>query len=210
MIAYLDLPSGLSGDMMLGCLVDCGWSAAQIRETIELLRIPDEKWAVQVEQVMKGPLRATRVDVLVEEGKTRRRLGDIVAMIGGSFLPERVRDRAIRVFTRLAQAEAKVHRTTADRIHFHEVGAMDAIIDIVASIAGLEGLKVDSLYASAVPLGHGWIESSHGRIPLPAPATLELLAGACARRFLRRDPANCSRPPAPLCSRNSPRSKCHR
>lgn len=180
MIAYLDLPSGLSGDMMLGCLVDCGFDPAQIRQTIEALRIPNEKWAVQVAQVMKGALRATRVDVLAEEGKSQRRLGDIVAMLEASSLPPSVRDRATRVFTRLAKAEAKVHGTTADRIHFHEVGAMDAIIDIVASIAGLHALKIDTLYASAVPLGHGWIDSSHGRLPLPAPATLELLAAARA------------------------------
>jgi len=178
MIAYLDLPSGLSGDMLLGCLIDSGWSVEQLRRTIESLPLSQIEWAVQVQQVAKKSLRATRVDVLVEEGRHQRRLADISAMIRESTLPAAVVDRSVAIFTRLAHAEAHVHGTTSDQIHFHEVGAVDAIVDIVASVNGLHELGINQLYCSPVPLGHGWTGSAHGKLPLPAPATLELLAQA--------------------------------
>jgi uncharacterized protein (TIGR00299 family) protein len=180
MIAYLDLPSGLSGDMLLGCLVDCGWSIERLRHTIESLSLPAEEWAVLVETVVKSSLRATRVDVLVEEGTHQRRLADIVGIISESSLPKPICQRAIAVFNRLADAEARVHGTTREQVHFHEVGAMDAIVDIVGSIAGLHDLGIDKLYASPIPLGPGWTPSAHGRLPLPAPATLELLSAVGA------------------------------
>jgi uncharacterized protein (TIGR00299 family) protein len=180
MIAYLDLPSGLSGDMLLGCLVDCGWNVERLHHTIESLSLPAEEWAVQVETVVKGSMRATRVDVLVEEGRHQRRLADIGGIIRGSTLPPAIRQPAIAVFERLAWAEARVHGTTPEQVHFHEVGAMDAIVDIVGSIAGLHDLGIEKLYASPIPLGMGWTKSAHGQIPLPAPATLELLSGAGA------------------------------
>jgi uncharacterized protein (DUF111 family) len=163
MIAYLDLPSGLSGDMLLGCLLDCGWSAQRLRQTIDSLSLPTAEWAIEVTPVLKHSLRATRVQVLVEEGKHQRRLADVAAIINGSTLPTVVKERAVAIFARLADAEANVHGTTPDQIHFHEVGAVDAIIDIVASVSGLHELGVDRLYASAVPLGSGWTESAHGR-----------------------------------------------
>jgi uncharacterized protein (TIGR00299 family) protein len=180
MIGYLDLPSGLSGDMLLGCLVDCGWPLERLRKTIELLNLPTGEWAVSAQNVMKGAIRARRVDVLAEEGQHHRRLADICGMIESSEVAGLVKHRAVAIFTRLAAAEAKVHGTTPDRIHFHEVGAVDSIIDIVGSVTGLHELGIEQLYASAVPLGHGWTESAHGRIPLPAPATLELLAAVGA------------------------------
>jgi uncharacterized protein (TIGR00299 family) protein len=180
MIAYLDLPSGLSGDMLLGCLIDCGWPPQRLRQTIEQLDLPAGDWAVQVQDVLKGPLRAKRVEVLVEEGRHRRGLADIRQILQSSKLPTSITERAVSIFTRLANAEAKVHGTTPEQIHFHEVGALDAIIDIVGGVTGLHELGVERLYASALPLGHGWTESAHGRLPLPAPATLELLATADA------------------------------
>ncbi len=180
MIAYLDLPSGLSGDMLLGCLIDCGWSVERLRNTIDSLSLSAEEWAVAVQTVVKGSLRAMRVDVLVDEGRHQRRLADIAGIIGASTLPPSICERAIAVFTRLANAEARVHGVSPEQIHFHEVGAMDAIVDIVASIAGLQDLGIEKLYASPVPLGPGWTNSAHGQLPLPAPATLELLAAANA------------------------------
>jgi uncharacterized protein (TIGR00299 family) protein len=180
MIAYLDLPSGLSGDMLLGCLLDSGCTVQQLRKTIESLDLPASEWAIEVHPVLKGPLRATRVEVMAEEAAHQRRLADITSIISRSTLPPVVRDRAARIFKRLADAEAKVHGTTPDKIHFHEVGAVDSIIDIVASVSGLHDLGVDQLYASPVPLGRGWAETAHGRLPLPAPATLELLTAANA------------------------------
>lgn len=180
MIAYLDLPSGLSGDMLLGCLIDCGWGPEQLRKTIEALPLSTAEWAIDVQPVLKGALRATRVAVLAEEDKTSRGLADVTAVINASTLPAVVRTRAVGVFNRLANAEAKVHGTTVDQVHFHEVGAVDAIIDIVASINGLHELGVEKLHASPVPLGGGWAETAHGRLPMPAPATLELMSAVRA------------------------------
>ncbi|HSU67132.1 MAG TPA: nickel pincer cofactor biosynthesis protein LarC [Tepidisphaeraceae bacterium] len=180
MIAYLDCPSGISGDMFLGCLVDAGWTPQQLRRTIDRLRLPEGEWAVRVQPVQKGPLRATQVDVLFEEGPSRRRLSDVREIIESSDLPDTVKARSISVFKRLADAEAKVHGTTPDEVHFHEVGAIDAIVDVVGAVNGLHELEVEQLYASALPLGSGWTQTDHGKIPLPAPATLELLSSAHA------------------------------
>ena len=180
MIAYLDLPSGVSGDMLLGCLIDCGWPAERLRQTIESLNLPLAEWAVQVQAVQKCDFRATHVEVLFEEGGHRRGLADVCKIIDESTLVEIVRRRAVAVFTRLANAEAKVHGTTPDQVHFHEVGAIDAIIDVVGAIAGFNELGIERVYASALPLGPGWAAGEHGKIPLPAPATLELLAAAGA------------------------------
>ncbi len=180
MIGYLDIPSGISGDMFLGCLVDAGWPVEALRKTLEQLKLPASEWSVEAKVVMKGPMRATLVDVRVAEGHHHRGLAVISGIINAADLPSRVKQRATAVFTRLAQAEARVHGTTVEAIHFHEVGAMDAIVDIVGACAGLEALGIERLYCSALPMGQGWAQTDHGQIPLPAPATLEMLAAAKA------------------------------
>lgn len=201
MIGYLDLPSGISGDMFLGCLVDAGWAVEELKQTLRRLRLPSEGWTIEARNVMKGPLRATLVDVRVPENgplfmpiaglplttglatghhHEHRNLGDISTIIQSADLPAVVKDQAIAVFTRLAQAEARVHGASINAVHFHEVGALDAIVDIVGTVAGLHALGIERLYASALPLGHGWAKTAHGQIPLPAPATLEILAAAKA------------------------------
>jgi uncharacterized protein (TIGR00299 family) protein len=202
MIGYLDMPAGISGDMFLGCLVDAGWPIEQLRAALSKLKLPASDWSVESRQVMKGVLRATLVDVRVTEGPqplpmqhkfvlnpsahdhggghSHRNLDDIRGIINRSDLPNEVKEKSIAVFIRLANAEAKVHGTTVDQIHFHEVGALDAIVDIVGSVAGVYELGIEQLYASAFPLGGGWTNSQHGQIPLPAPATLELLSAAGA------------------------------
>ena len=180
MIAYLDIPSGLSGDMFLGCLVDAGWSIDQLRDTIRALKLPADEWSIDVRDVHKSSIRATFVDVRAAEGHHHRHLADIRTIIESADLPPAVQQRAIAIFTRLAAAEAKVHGTVIEKIHFHEVGAVDAIIDIVGAAAGVHALGITQIYASAVPLGHGWATMAHGQIPLPAPATLEILAAAKA------------------------------
>jgi uncharacterized protein (TIGR00299 family) protein len=179
-IAYLDTPSGISGDIFLGCLIDVGWPLERLRSVIEALDLPADTWQVRAESAMRGPLRATLVHVRVSEGDQHRHLSDIGAIIANADLPALVRDRTIAVFTRLAEAEARVHGTTVEQIHFHEVGALDAIIDIVGVCAGLYELGITKLFASPLPLGHGWAKTLHGHIPLPAPATLQLLAAARA------------------------------
>jgi hypothetical protein len=180
MIGYLDIPSGISGDMCLGCLVHAGWDVADLRRAIDALGLPAGTWSVDARRVMKGAISATLVEVNAPEGRDHRHLPEIRRIIGGAALPESVRARATAVFERLAAAEARVHGTTPERIHFHEVGALDAIIDIVGVATGLEALGITRLHASAVPLGEGWAPMAHGTLPLPAPATLELLAAAKA------------------------------
>jgi pyridinium-3,5-bisthiocarboxylic acid mononucleotide nickel chelatase len=180
MIAYLDTPSGISGDIFLGCLLDAGWPLDRLRFAVAQLKLPSDEYSIDAISVMKGPLRATLADIQTTEGHSHRHLADIDSIINVSDLPAPVKQNAIAVFTRLADAEAKVHGTTRDKIHFHEVGAVDAIIDIVGTCAGLHDLSIEKLFAGPLPLGQGWTHSQHGQIPLPAPATLELLAAAKA------------------------------
>jgi len=179
-IAYLDMPSGISGDMLLGCLVDAGWPIEGLIAAIEALHLPSASWQVAAERVMRGPLAATLVHVDAPEERHHRHLSDIRALLGASELPARIVTQAVEVFTRLAAAEAKVHGADIESIHFHEVGALDAIVDVVGVCAGLHALGIRALYAGALPLGNGWVTTAHGKLPLPAPATLELLALAGA------------------------------
>lgn len=179
-IAYLDMPSGISGDMLLGCLVDAGWPIEGLIAAIEALHLPSASWQVAAERVMRGPLAATLVHVDAPEERHHRHLSDIRALLGASELPARIVTQAVEVFTRLAAAEAKVHGADIESIHFHEVGALDAIVDVVGVCAGLHALGIGALYAGALPLGNGWVTTAHGKLPLPAPATLELLALAGA------------------------------
>lgn len=188
MIAYLDIPSGISGDMFLGCLVDGGWPLDELHKTIVQLNLPTDQWRIKEQLVMRGPLRATLVDVQTTVTDTHRHLGDIRRIIEAAKLPSGVKARAIAVFTRLADAEAAVHGSTVEEVHFHEVGALDALIDIVGVCAGLEALGIEQLYASGAPLGEGWTNSAHGRIPLPAPATLALLTAVNAPTRLAPGP----------------------
>ena len=180
MIAYLDMPSGISGDIFLGCLVDAGWPIADLVDLVHKLDVPADRWDIRAETVMRGALAATLVDVRVAEETTHRHLPDIVAIIDAVELPAAVKSQAVAVFTRLAQAEAAVHGIDVDAVHFHEVGALDAIIDVLGVCTGLHALGITQLYAGSFPLGEGWTQSAHGRIPLPAPATLKLLAAAGA------------------------------
>ncbi|MCY3991573.1 MAG: nickel pincer cofactor biosynthesis protein LarC [Caldilineaceae bacterium] len=179
-VAYLDTPSGISGDIFLGCLVDAGWPLDSLHKSVDSLNLPSGSWSIKTQPAMQRGIRATRVDVDVSDETAERHLADVLKIIDASTLPAEVKRRAGAVFTRLAEAEAHIHGTTTDAVHFHEVGALDAIIDIVGVCTGLHELAVTALYASPLPLGPGWANSMHGRIPLPAPATLELLAAVNA------------------------------
>jgi uncharacterized protein (TIGR00299 family) protein len=161
--------------MFLACLVDAGWKIEQLRDVLERLGIAGQ-CAVTARPVMRGPFRATLVDVEAGHTHHHRHLHDIREMIENADLAANVKENAIATFVRLAEAEAKVHGTSIEKIHFHEVGALDAIVDIVGTCTGVAELGIERLYASSVPLGEGWVNSAHGKIPLPAPATLELLA----------------------------------
>lgn len=172
--AYLDLVGGCSGDMTLGALVDLGAPFAELKAGLRSLGVAGFELSARKEQ--RGAIAATRV--LVELGKdadrTERRLADVLAIIGEASLPERAKARARSVFERLAAAEAKVHGTTPEKIHFHEVGAVDAIVDVVGAALGLELLGVERVEASPIPVCRGTTRSMHGEIPLPAPAVLAL------------------------------------
>lgn len=178
-VAYVDCPSGVSGDMLLGALLDAGLPLDDLRAALATLPLPG--YTLDAEPVRRGALGATRALVHVEgEEHVHRGLADVLAIVAAGGLPARVQRDATAVFERLAAAEAHVHRIPLQEVHFHEVGAIDAIVDIVGACAGLRLLGVEELYASPLPLARGQTVSAHGPMPLPAPAVLELLARAAA------------------------------
>jgi len=174
-IAYFDCLSGISGDMTLGALVDAGVDLSDIQAGIDSLGLPTCQLVTT--EVKKNGFRATNLSVEHEPEHAHRHLHHITEMIDGSRLSDRQKDLAKRIFTRLGEAEAKVHGTTIRKVHFHEVGAVDSIADIVGSAIGLDLLHVDRIICSPVPTGQGTIEIAHGRVSIPAPATAELLTG---------------------------------
>jgi hypothetical protein len=175
-IAYFDCFSGISGDMCLGALVSAGWPAGELESLPARLRL--EGVTVAVGEARRGPFQATRVEVKVEGRQPHRHLHHVAALLDQADLEDGVRDRAHRVFRRLAEAEAAVHGSSVEKVHFHEVGAADALVDVVGTLAGLDQLGVHRVYASTLRLGRGSVQSEHGRIPVPAPATALLLRGA--------------------------------
>lgn len=174
-IAYLDCASGISGDMTLGALIDAGVDADAIRQGVASLGLPGCRLVTT--EVKKKGFRATQLTVEHEPEHKHRHLHHIVQMIDSSQLGDRQKDLAKRIFTRLAEAEAKVHGTTMAKVHFHEVGAVDSIADIVGAAIGWDLLAVDRIVASPVPTGRGHVNIAHGRCSIPAPATGELLRG---------------------------------
>lgn len=172
-IAYFDCFSGISGDMTLGALLDAGLDETRFRE--ELAKLPDIEFELQISKVTKKGIAATDVDVLIKEEHHHRHLKHIVNIINDSTLSDTIKTKAIDVFRKLAEAEGAVHGTGPDEVHFHEVGAVDAIVDIVGSVIGMEMLGIEKIASSALPMSHGFVNAAHGRIPLPAPATVELL-----------------------------------
>jgi pyridinium-3,5-bisthiocarboxylic acid mononucleotide nickel chelatase len=175
---YFDCPSGASGDMILGAIIDAGVSVDALRAELARLALPG--WSLAAREVRRGAFRATKVDVLVDvatHGPTRRSLGDILGILDSSRLPERVRSDAARIFSRLAEAEARVHGTAVDAVHFHDVGGVDAIVDVTGAAVGLHLLGIESVHVSALPIGGGAVDGPHGRIPVPGPGTAELLKG---------------------------------
>lgn len=174
-IAYLDCFAGISGDMTLGALVDAGLDFDLLKRDLEGLAI--KEYEISQEKVVKNGITGTKVHVVAQEGHVHRHLRHIQEIIEKSTLAEEVKEKSIAIFTRLAEAEAKVHGTTIDHVHFHEVGAVDAIVDIVGAVIGFWRLGIEKVYASSVHTGTGFVKAAHGLMPVPAPATLELLQG---------------------------------
>ena len=178
-IAYLDCFSGISGDMLLGALVDAGLSLDALRA--ELAKVPLTGYRVEAERTQRGGLAATKVTVQLEEAaQPHRRLRDILALIDDSTLAPDDKLHGAAIFCRLAHAEARAHGIEPDAVEFHEVGAVDAIVDVLGAVAGLRLLGIEELYCSALPAGGGTVRGAHGRLPVPAPATLALLSSAGA------------------------------
>jgi uncharacterized protein (TIGR00299 family) protein len=173
-IAYADCFSGISGDMFLASLLDAGLPLEVLQEGIDKLNLR-EKVELRLSETHKGVLRASSLEVIVSHSREHRHLSDILDILSTSQLSEQVKQTAARIFTLLAEAEARVHGETIEQVHFHEVGALDSIVDVVGAVIGLETLGIERLYASPLPYGAGTVDSDHGVLPLPAPATLEVL-----------------------------------
>lgn len=176
-LLYFDCYAGISGDMTVGALLDLGAPLELLRESLALLPIPHSSYSLHREETARRGVRATKFSVRIEEHQPHRHYSGIAAMIDRSGLPEGVRERAQRIFFRLAEAEARVHGVEIGQVHFHEVGGLDSIIDIVGTAVCLEHLGVGQVFAAPLPLGGGFVDTAHGRLPVPAPATAELLRG---------------------------------
>ena len=178
-IAYLDCVAGISGDMLLGAMLDAGLPLDSLNSELEGIAVAG--WSLRAEPVKRGGIAATKAHVDLEEApQPHRRLPDVLSIIEGSSLPSADKARASAVFDRLAAAEARVHGVATDEIDFHEVGALDAIVDVVGAVVGLRLLGVEQVYCSALPTGGGTVRTAHGQLPVPAPATLQLLSDAGA------------------------------
>ena len=173
--AYLDGSSGISGDMFLGALLDAGFDAHRLLE--ELKKLPLGFYKLKRTRALRGGIVGTRFEVETAGEQPHRKLTDIEGMIESAGLSAGVKERALKIFRRLAEAEGKLHGKPASDIHFHEVGAVDAIIDIVGACVGLEALEISELICSPLNVGGGRVEAAHGSLPVPAPATGELLQG---------------------------------
>jgi len=177
-ILYFDCFSGISGDMTLGALVDAGADRAYIEE--ELAKIQLEPYTLEWKRVVKKGISSLKLDVLLDPNhppKRHRHYSEIVRVIQSAGFNERVTAMSLAIFEKIAIAEAKIHGMSVDKVHFHEVGAIDSIVDIVGVALAIDSLQIERIYASPVPLGSGTIHIDHGIYPVPAPATLEMMKG---------------------------------
>lgn len=173
-ICYLDAFSGISGDMLVGALADAGASTAALGEALGALGMGA---SYRFEKTKRRGIGATKFHVEGGEGHGHRHLSHILEMIGQAALPERAKQNAAAVFQRLGEVEARVHQVAIERVHFHEVGAVDSISDIVGACLGFELLGAEEIHCSALNLGSGTVETAHGTLPVPAPATAALVEG---------------------------------
>ena len=171
--AYLDCSSGISGDMLLGALVDAGVSLDVLNQAIESFGIPGAQ--VSAKEVRRCGFRATKVEVHADEGQEFRHLPKILQLIRSSSVPKPQQEQAERAFVRLAEVESHVHGIAIDEVHFHEIGAVDTIVDVVGAMLGFAELGIEQVVASPVPVGSGYVQTAHGRFAVPAPATAELI-----------------------------------
>jgi len=195
-IAILDPVGGIAGDMLVGALVDAGASFEAIKRALKSLKVGG--YVVARRKVMRGGIKATKFTVRPRQEEHKHRgLAQILKILKKSTLSPVVRERAEAAFRALAEAEAKVHGCSVEQVHFHEVGAIDAICDVVGAAAALHDLEVERLFCNPLPLSSGFVETEHGRMPLPAPATMELLKGRTT--FASGLPGECVTPTGAAC-----------
>ena len=174
-VAYFDCFSGISGDMTLGALVDAGCPLEVLRSKLRSLQVPG--WEISAEKVWKNGMAATQVRVTTQDSQSHRSLATIHSILDKSDLQAEVKRRAVAIFTKLGEAEAAVHDVPIEKIHFHEVGAVDAIVDIVGACIGFAELGTETFACSPLNVGGGTVKMAHGILPVPAPATARLLMG---------------------------------
>ena len=175
-VAWFHCFSGIAGDMALGALIDAGADVDEVRTL--LARLPVSGWELETETVLRAGIGGTKVHVHTEADPPHRAAAEVAAIVAAADLPDRVARRALATFRALAEAEGHLHRRPPETVHFHEVGALDAIVDVVGTCAALEVLGVDSVASSAVADGTGTVRAAHGELPVPVPAVINLLAGA--------------------------------
>jgi hypothetical protein len=177
--AYFDCYSGISGDMILGALFDLGVDPGKIRKALNTINLKGYK--LKTKQVKRGLISGTKAEVRIDKSPpakpTARKYSDIKKLLTDSDLSSVVKKNSQEIFKRIARVEAAIHKTTLDKIHFHEVGAVDSIVDIVGGVVAIESLKIDKIFASPLNVGEGFVQCAHGCLPVPAPATLKLLKG---------------------------------
>ena len=172
-IAYFDCFSGISGDMTVGSLLDAGLKIGTLEKELKKLGLTG--YQLEVDKVVKKGISATQFKVRIKEEGVERRFKDFLTIIEKSKLDEEIKKETKKIFFNIAQAESKIHRKDLDKIHFHEIGGLDSIIDITSAVIGIKTLGIEEIYSSALPVGKGFVKCAHGVIPVPAPATLELL-----------------------------------
>ena len=174
-VAYVDCFAGACGSMLLGAFVDAGAPIDEFRAALGGLALPPHEFGIEAERVIEKGFACTRVRVRARTGHVHRTPADVYEILRKSRLPDWVREKSLLIFERLAQAEARVHGIDPSLVHFHEVGAVDAIVDVVGVLIAAHHLKIDELFVSVLRLGSGTVHTEHGLLPVPAPATIELL-----------------------------------
>jgi pyridinium-3,5-bisthiocarboxylic acid mononucleotide nickel chelatase len=175
MLAYLDCFSGISGDMLLGALIDLGWSLENLQAVVDRLQL--DGVTVDAQRVEKQGISATWIHVNIPDEQVHRHRSDLIEIITRAKLSDDLEERAIAVVDALALAESKVHNVSIEEIHFHEIGAVDTIVDIVGAVVGLHELGISELVCSPLPWSYGTVRAAHGILPVPPPAVTELLQG---------------------------------
>jgi uncharacterized protein (TIGR00299 family) protein len=179
-LAYFDCFSGASGDMILGALLDAGLPFESLQAEVSKLALPEGAFSIAAHRVQRAGFAATKLDVNVIEPPRHRSLGEVLDIVRRSPLDEGDKERVVKVFSVLGEVEAEVHGQTLESVELHEVGAVDALVDVAGAVAGLRLLGVDEVFVSPLPMGRGETKGAHGVLPLPAPATLALMARANA------------------------------